>query len=151
MAKDLELTLMLADYHRTRPLLNGEVTAQGVPAYIGSPTPGCGYENGDPYADFLPPPMETDENGEAPYLRAVVFVAKETPKGSARHAQEYQNPLLVLTGTEYATIPFETLHTRLCDALRGDKPRVVAQYLGPGGEVRVLFEDGTTEEDEGNE
>src|SRR5207237_7398525 len=30
MAKDLELTLMLADYHRTRPLLNGEVTAQGV-------------------------------------------------------------------------------------------------------------------------
>ena len=30
MAKDLELTLMLADYHRTRPLLNGEVTVQGV-------------------------------------------------------------------------------------------------------------------------
>ena len=27
MAHDLELTLMLADYHRTRPLLNGEVTA----------------------------------------------------------------------------------------------------------------------------
>ena len=26
----LELTLMLADYHRTRPLLNGEVTAKGV-------------------------------------------------------------------------------------------------------------------------
>jgi 4,5-dihydroxyphthalate decarboxylase len=30
MAHDLELTLMLADYHRTRPLLNGEVTAAGV-------------------------------------------------------------------------------------------------------------------------
>jgi hypothetical protein len=30
MAHDLELTLMLADYHRTRPLLNGEVTARGV-------------------------------------------------------------------------------------------------------------------------
>ncbi len=30
MAHDLELTLMLADYHRTRPLLNGEVTAQGI-------------------------------------------------------------------------------------------------------------------------
>ena len=30
MAKDLELTLMLADYHRTRPLLNGEVKAKGV-------------------------------------------------------------------------------------------------------------------------
>ena len=30
MAHDLELTLMLADYHRTRPLLNGEVTARGI-------------------------------------------------------------------------------------------------------------------------
>ena len=30
MAQDLELTLMLADYHRTRPLLSGEVTARGV-------------------------------------------------------------------------------------------------------------------------
>ncbi len=30
MAQDLELTLMLADYHRTRPLLNGEVTAEGI-------------------------------------------------------------------------------------------------------------------------
>jgi 4,5-dihydroxyphthalate decarboxylase len=30
MANDLELTLMLADYHRTRPLLNGEVTARGI-------------------------------------------------------------------------------------------------------------------------
>ena len=30
MDQKLELTLMLADYHRTRPLLNGEVTAKGV-------------------------------------------------------------------------------------------------------------------------
>lgn len=30
MANELELTLMLADYHRTRPLLSGDVTAQGV-------------------------------------------------------------------------------------------------------------------------
>lgn len=30
MAHDLELTLMLADYHRTRPLLNGEVTAKDI-------------------------------------------------------------------------------------------------------------------------
>ena len=30
MAKDIELTLMLADYHRTRPLLNGEVSARGI-------------------------------------------------------------------------------------------------------------------------
>ena len=30
MAKEVELTLMLADYHRTRPLLSGEVTVGGV-------------------------------------------------------------------------------------------------------------------------
>lgn len=30
MAHDLDLTLMLADYHRTRPLLNGEITAKGI-------------------------------------------------------------------------------------------------------------------------
>jgi 4,5-dihydroxyphthalate decarboxylase len=30
MAHDLELTLLLADYHRTRPLLSGEVTADGI-------------------------------------------------------------------------------------------------------------------------
>ena len=30
MAHDLELTLLLADYHRTRPLLSGEVTAERI-------------------------------------------------------------------------------------------------------------------------
>ena len=30
MAQDLELTLMLADYHRTRPLLSGEVSVGGI-------------------------------------------------------------------------------------------------------------------------
>jgi 4,5-dihydroxyphthalate decarboxylase len=30
MAHDLELTLLLADYHRTRPLLNGDVQAEGI-------------------------------------------------------------------------------------------------------------------------
>ncbi|HEX5022751.1 MAG TPA: hypothetical protein VFX54_18935 [Candidatus Binatia bacterium] len=30
MSHDLELTIMLADYHRTRPLLNGEITAKGI-------------------------------------------------------------------------------------------------------------------------
>jgi 4,5-dihydroxyphthalate decarboxylase len=30
MANQLELTLMLADYHRTRPLLAGEVTVEGI-------------------------------------------------------------------------------------------------------------------------
>lgn len=30
MSQDLELTLMLADYHRTRPLLNGDIAAPGI-------------------------------------------------------------------------------------------------------------------------
>ena len=40
-----------------------EVTAQGVPAHIGSPVPGMGYEDGDPYAAFLPPLLPA----EAPF------------------------------------------------------------------------------------
>lgn len=112
-----------------------EVIAQGVPSHIGSPTPGCGYEDGDPYAAFLPPPVEAVENIEVKYLRAVVFVTEETQKGTVRSGQEYENPLLVLTGQEYATITFEKLHTRLCDALRGEKPRVIGQYLEPGGGI----------------
>jgi len=128
-----------------------EVVAQGVPPHIGSPTPGCGYEEGDPYTDFLPPPVETDENGEAACLRAVVFVTQGTAKGTTRSAQEYVNPLLVLTGKEYAAIPFADLHARLCDALREGKPRVVAQYFKPGGGIRTLLDDGTTREEGLNE
>ena len=30
MAQDIELTLLLADYHRTHPMLAGEVTAHGI-------------------------------------------------------------------------------------------------------------------------
>jgi hypothetical protein len=129
-----------------------EVTAQGVPPHIGTPTRGCGYENGDPYSDFLPPPLETDENGEAEYMRAVVFITEETAKGTSRSGQEYEHPLLVLTGEEYAAITFADLHARLCSALRGSKPRVIAQYLKPGGGVRKFFEDGKTKKhDEGKE
>jgi hypothetical protein len=119
------------------------VTAQGVPPHIGSPTPGCGYENGDPFAAFLPPPIHTDEGGEAEYMRAVVFVTENTSKGTARSPQEYQHPLLVLTGEAYANMTFDNLYTQICQALRDGKPRVVAQYFAPGGGIRILFEDGT--------
>ncbi len=53
-------------------------------------------------------------------MRAVVFVTPETRKGTSRRPQEYADPLLVLTGETYATLPFEALHRRLCDALRDD-------------------------------
>ncbi len=122
------------------------VIAQGVPPHIGSPTPGCGYEDGDPYATFLPPPVPTNADGESEYMRAVVFVTEHTPKGTARSPQEYVEPLLVLTGKAYATMTFDTLYTHLCNALRGGKPRVVATYLAPDGHIRILFEDGTAKE-----
>ena len=62
------------DYHAGCDWI--EVTAQAVPPHIGSSVPGCGYEKGDPYAGFLPPPVETDAEGFAPVNRAVVFVTE---------------------------------------------------------------------------
>ena len=118
-----------------------EVTAQGVPPHIGSPTPGCGYEDGDLYGAFLPPPVVTDEAGEAEHLRAVVFVTADTAKGTTRSPQEYVDPLLVLSGKEYARITFDELHERICDALRGDRPRVAAEILTPGGGHRIIYDE----------
>ena len=40
MPKELELTLMLADYHRTRPILSGEVNAEGIKLVPRRATPG---------------------------------------------------------------------------------------------------------------
>jgi hypothetical protein len=118
------------------------VTAQGVPAHIGTPTPGFGYEDGDPYAEFLPPPVEVNAEGESKFMRAVVIITEETEKGTARSPQEYVNPLLVLSGRDYASISFVELHERICDALRGEGPRVVAQSFTADGAVRVILSDG---------
>jgi hypothetical protein len=79
-------------------------------------------------------------------MRAVVLVTEDTPKGTDRSPQEYVQPLLVLTGEAYASMTFADLYTQICNALRGDKPRVVAEYLAPGGRLRILFEDGTAKE-----
>ncbi len=114
-----------------------KVTAQAVPAHIGSPTPGCGYKDGDPYGDFLPPPVETDEDGNAPYHRAVVFVTDEAEKGTERSGQEYVDPLLVLTGEQYAKVPFQVLLSKLEECIRSG-PRVVAEYLDSDGETHVF-------------
>ena len=118
------------------------VTAQGVPGHIGTPTPGHGYEDGDPYADFLPPPVEIYADGDSEFIRALVFVSEETKKGTSRAGQEYQEPLLVLTGREYAAIKYDELHTRICDALRGRGPRVVAQSFTPDGGMQLILSDG---------
>ena len=97
-----------------------DVLAQGVPAHIGTPTPGYGYESADPYEAFLPPALRIDGDVSEDHLRAVVFVVGMSKKGTARSGQEYESPLLVLTGTEYAGMRFQVLHDRLCTALRGN-------------------------------
>ena len=79
------------------------VRAQGVPPHIGSPTPALGYEDGDPYADFLPEAVVTDEDGEAEHMRAVVIVTENTEKGTPQSPQEFVDPLLTLRGEQYAT------------------------------------------------
>ena len=58
----------------------------------------------------------------------------------------YLDPLLVLSGREYTSLSFEDLHRRICDALRGDRPRLVAESGGPDGRVRLHFEGGSVRE-----
>ena len=123
-----------------------EVIAQGVPAHIGTPRPGFGYEAGDPYAQFLPPAVTGGPDIDGSTLRAVVVVTEQTPKGTERSPQEYVNPLLVLSGPEYATIPFGELHERICAALRGVRPRCIAESWNPDGSIRLMFEDETTKD-----
>jgi hypothetical protein len=118
------------------------VTGQGVPAHIGTPTRGFGYKEGDPYAEFLPPPVGVNAEGDSEFMRAVVIVTEETQKGTTRSAQEYVNPLLVLSGRDYRSISFDELHERICDALRGEGPRVVAQSFTPDGGVQLVLSDG---------
>lgn len=121
------------------------ILAQGVPAHIGTPTPGYGYEKEDPYASFLPPAVEVSPDEENLSLRAVVIVAEGTPKGTERSAQEYVHPLLTLTGEEYASLSFGEFHERICNALRGSQPRVIAESWRSEGDVQLLFEDGSAE------
>jgi hypothetical protein len=115
-----------------------EVTAQGVPLHIGSPSPGAGYEDGDPYAAFLPPAVPVDADGCAPHMRAVVFITQFSRKGTDRSPQEYQSPLLVLTGEEYARITFDDLYERLCAALRGNRAPIIAEFLKPDGSRTII-------------
>jgi len=115
-----------------------EVTAQAVPPHIGSPMPGCGYESGDPYAAFLPPALQTNADGGAPFERAVVFVTEHSLKGTPRSPQEYASPLLLLSGEEYLRITFAELHQKICDALRGNRSPIVAEVLLPDGSHHII-------------
>jgi hypothetical protein len=115
-----------------------EVTAQGVPSHIGSPSRGAGYESGDPFGAFLPPPVAVDSEGDAPHMRAVVFITEFTQKGTERSGQEYRSPLVTLTGEAYAKITFADLYERICSALRGNRLPVIAQVFLPDGSNEVI-------------
>ena len=115
-----------------------EVTAQGVPPQIGSPTPGAGHEQDDLFAGFLPPPIALDSDGEAPQMRAVVVVTEFTPKGTDRSPQEYQSPLLVLSGEDYSRMTFADLYEKICIALRGNRTAIVAEILRPDGSSSII-------------
>ena len=120
------------------------MVAQGVPAHVGTPTPGYGYESGDPYASFLPPALRVGTDATEDDFRAVVFVVSLASKGTSRSGQEYESPLVVLSGTEYAAASFQVVYDRLCAALRGPKPRPVLALLGPALGTKVIFEDGSS-------
>jgi len=116
-----------------------DVLAQGVPAHIGSPSEGSGYEDGDPYAGFLPPAIPVNDQA-ADGLRAVVIIRG----GTEKIGQEYVDPLLVMSGSEYADLPFQDLHDRICDRLRGDHPRIVAEVFGGDGTHQLVRSDGSS-------
>lgn len=120
-----------------------EVVAQGVPAHSERPRPGYGYESGDPYAAFLPRAVRIGDGASEDDLRAAVFVVGLAKKGTSRSGQEYDSPLLVLTGEEYAATPFQILHDRLCDVLPGDRPRLVLEVFEGDGGATLVFEDGS--------
>lgn len=112
-----------------------EVYAQAVPPHIGHPSQ---YTDGDPYADFLPPVVEEydPETGEGPY-RAVVIVQKGRNR---KDIQRYVDPLIVMTGKEYASIPFPVLLERIHQAIGWDE-KVVALFLQPDGQKTILRTD----------
>jgi hypothetical protein len=120
-----------------------DVLAQGVPAHVGTPTHGYGYESGDPFGAFLPPAVTIGSGTSEDDLRAVVFVVSGSKKGTARSGQEYQTPLLVMSGAEYGAMPFQVLHDRLCTALRGDRPRLALEVIRPDATSTLVFDDGS--------
>ncbi len=79
------------------------VTIQGVPNHIDY--------IGEAW-DWLPPIDKSKK-----YMRAVVFILDDTVKGTDRCGQEYDNPLLIMSGREYEKAKFTDLMTQLNEAL----------------------------------
>jgi len=110
-----------------------EVFGLAVPAYIGHPSH---YPDGDPYGSFLPPPVKDydPETGEAPFCRAVVIVQKGR---DTKDIQRYTDPLIVMSGEEFARVTFDELLTRIHKAIGWDES-VLALFLGPDGQKKLI-------------
>ena len=112
-----------------------EVYAQAVPPHIGHPSH---YPEGDPYGDFLPPVVQdyNPETGEGSY-RAVVIVQQDR---SEKDIQRYVDPLIVMSGEEYARVGFAELLDRIHRAMGWDES-VVGAFYSPSGEKKILRTD----------
>lgn len=94
------------------------VTGQYVPGHIGTPTPGHGYEDGDPYGSFLPPPVEFNGESEFDNARAIVIIDDYTEKGlPGYNGQQYVNPLFTFSGAEYRSLSFGELMYMITEKL----------------------------------
>jgi hypothetical protein len=113
------------------------VFAQAVPPHIGHPSE---YPDGDPYADFLPPVVQDydPETGEAPFHRAVVIVQEGRDR---KDVQRYVDPLLVMSGEEYARTPFQELLDRIHKAIGWDDS-VIGLFLTPDGQRKIIRSEG---------
>lgn len=87
-----------------------EVYVQFVPAHIGHPAE---YPDGDPCADFLPPPV-ADAYGDIP--RAAVICDRFTT-AAGKDIQRYRDPVMILSGAEYAAATFDDLLDRITTAV----------------------------------
>jgi hypothetical protein len=116
------------------------VWGQAVPPHIGHPSE---YPEGDPYVDFLPPIVKDYRAGtdEAFFDRAVVIVQEGRDR---KVVQRYVDPLLVLTGEEYARIPFQELLDRIHKAMGWDDS-VVGLFLTPTGEKQLIRDPGSSD------
>jgi hypothetical protein len=110
-----------------------KVYAQAVPPHIGHPSH---YPEGDPYSDFLPPVVRDcdADTCDVRFYRAVVIVQEGRER---KDIQRYVDPLLVMSGEEYANTSFHQLLERIHQAMGWDES-VVAMSFTPSGEKKII-------------
>lgn len=87
-----------------------QVFGMSVPSHIGYPDE---YPEGDPYGEFLPPPV-TPEEYEEDVPRAIVVIEKGRHK---KIGQRYEEPLFTVTGREWEKMTFGEVLARIQQAV----------------------------------